>query len=133
MKDLDAIAARALQEFARAADPASLENAKARYLGKSGELTALLKGLGKLSADERRSAGQAINDAKTQLEEALERRRAELAQARMEAKLAAEALDVTLPGRGRGRGGLHPISRTWARVEEIFRSIGFDEIGRAHV
>jgi phenylalanyl-tRNA synthetase alpha chain len=63
---------------------------------------------------------------KARLEEALEHRRAQLAQQRMEAKLAGEALDVTLPGRGRGRGGLHPISRTWARVEEIFRSVGFD-------
>ena len=126
MQNQEAIVARALEEFARAADPASLENVKARYLGKSGELTALLKKLGMLSADERRSAGQAINEAKARLEEALERRRAELAQLRMEEKLAGEALDVTLPGRGRGRGGLHPISRTWARVEEIFRSVGFD-------
>ena len=126
MQNLEAIVARALEEFARAADSASLENVKARYLGKSGELTALLKKLGTLSADERRSAGQAINEAKARLEEALERRRAELAQQRMEEKLAGEALDVTLPGRGRGRGGLHPISRTWARVEEIFRSVGFD-------
>jgi len=126
VQNLEAIVARALEEFARAADSASLENVKARYLGKSGELTALLKKLGTLSADERRSAGQAINEAKARLEEALERRRAELAQQRMEEKLAGEALDVTLPGRGRGRGGLHPISRTWARVEEIFRSVGFD-------
>jgi phenylalanyl-tRNA synthetase alpha chain len=126
VQNLEAIVGRALEEFARAADPASLENVKARYLGKSGELTALLKGLGALSADERRSAGQAINEAKARLEGALERRRAELAQLRMEEKLAGEALDVTLPGRGRGRGGLHPISRTWARVEEIFRSVGFD-------
>ena len=126
MQNLEAIVGRALEEFARASDPASLENVKARYLGKSGELTALLKKLGTLSADERRSAGQAINEAKARLEEALERRRAELAQQRMEEKLAGEALDVTLPGRGRGRGGLHPISRTWARVEEIFRSVGFD-------
>ena len=126
MRNQEAIVARALEEFARASDPASLENVKARYLGKSGELTALLKGLGSLSAEERRSAGQAINEAKATLEQALERRRAELAQLRMEEKLAGEALDVTLPGRGRGRGGLHPISRTWARVEEIFRSVGFD-------
>ena len=126
MQSQEAIVARALAEFAGAADPASLENVKARYLGKNGELTALLKTLGTLSAEERRSAGQAINEAKARLESALERRRAELAQLRMESKLAAEALDVTLPGRGRGRGGLHPISRTWARVEEIFRSVGFD-------
>jgi len=126
MQDLEAIVARALAEFAAAADSASLENAKARALGKSGGLTALLKTLGKLSAEERRIAGQAINAAKERLEAALERRRAELAQARMEARLAAEALDVTLPGRGRGRAGLHPITRTWQRLEQIFRSVGFD-------
>jgi len=126
MQDLAAIVARGLDEFARASEPAALENAKARFLGKSGELTAALKTLGALSPAERRSAGQAINDAKARLEEALERRRAELAEQRMAGQLAAEALDVTLPGRGRARGSLHPISRTWHRVEQIFRSVGFD-------
>ena len=86
----------------------------------------LLKSLGTLSAEERKSAGQAINAAKQDVESALDLRRADLALARMEARLAEEALDVTLPGRGRGRGGLHPISRTWRRIEEIFGSIGFE-------
>ena len=126
MQDVEPIVARALAECAAAPDPASLENAKARFLGKSGELTALLKALGKLTPEARRSAGAAINAAKERLEQALERRRAELAGARLEARLAEEALDVTLPGRGRGRGGVHPISRTWARIERIFGSIGFD-------
>ncbi|HEX5611577.1 MAG TPA: phenylalanine--tRNA ligase subunit alpha [Burkholderiales bacterium] len=126
MLDLAAIVARGLEEFARASEPAALENAKARFLGKSGELTALLKTLGGLSSADRRSAGQSINEAKARLEEALERRREELAHARMAAQLAADALDVTLPGRGRARGALHPISRTWQRVETIFRSVGFD-------
>ncbi|OGA21703.1 MAG: phenylalanine--tRNA ligase subunit alpha [Betaproteobacteria bacterium RIFCSPLOWO2_02_FULL_67_19] len=126
MQDVEPIVARALAEFAAAPDPASLENAKARFLGKSGELTALLKALGKLTPEARRSAGAAINAAKQRLEQALERRRAELANARLEARLAEEALDVTLPGRGRGRGGVHPISRTWARIERLFGSIGFD-------
>jgi phenylalanyl-tRNA synthetase alpha chain len=85
-----------------------------------------LKSLGTLSPEERKTAGQAINDAKTRVEAALEQRRAGLALARLESRLAEEALDVTLPGRGRGRGGLHPISRTWQRIEEIFGSIGFD-------
>jgi len=126
VQDVEPIVARALAEFAAAPDPASLENAKARFLGKSGELTALLKALGKLTPEARRSAGAAINAAKQRLEQALERRRAELANARLEARLAEEALDVTLPGRGRGRGGVHPISRTWARIERLFGSIGFD-------
>ena len=126
MEDLEGIVARAAAEFAAAGDPAALENAKARFLGKSGALTALLKQLGTLAAEERKAAGQRINDAKSRIEQALEERRGALAAARMEARLAEEALDVTLPGRGRGRGGLHPISRTWQRIEEIFGSIGFD-------
>src|SRR5690349_22118259 len=126
MQDLDNIVARAAADFAAAADPASLENAKARYLGKSGELTALLKQLGSLPAEEKKSFGQRINNAKQQLEAALETCRSNLEAKKLESRLAGEALDVTLPGRGRGRGGVHPISRTWRRIEEIFRSIGFD-------
>jgi phenylalanyl-tRNA synthetase alpha chain len=82
--------------------------------------------LGSLPIEERKTAGQNYNTATQKIEAALEQRRAELALARMEARLAEEALDVTLPGRGRGRGGLHPISRTWRRIEEIFASIGFE-------
>ena len=126
MQNLDDIVARALAEFAQAADPASVENAKARYLGKAGELTHLLKGLGALAAEERKAAGASINEAKARLEAALDARRAGLADAKMQARLAEEALDVTLPGRGRKPGGIHPVIRTWQRVEEIFRSIGFD-------
>ena len=76
--------------------------------------------------EQKKSAGKAYNSAVEQIEAALERRRGELAQAKLQARLGEEAHDVTLPGRGRGRGGLHPISRSWQRVEEIFRSIGFD-------
>lgn len=126
MQDLDTIVSRALADLAAAADAAALENAKARYLGRSGELTALLKRLGALAPEERRAAGEALNAAKERLEQALERRRAEIAEARMQARLATEALDVTLPGRGFARGGIHPVIRTWQRVETIFRSIGFD-------
>jgi phenylalanyl-tRNA synthetase alpha chain len=126
MQDLDTIVSRALADLAAAADAAALENAKARYLGRSGELTALLKRLGALAPEERRAAGEALNAAKARLEQALERRRAEIAEARLRARLATEALDVTLPGRGFARGGIHPVIRTWQRVEAIFRSIGFD-------
>jgi phenylalanyl-tRNA synthetase alpha chain len=126
MQDVNGIVERALAEFRAAADAASLENAKARYLGKSGELTALLRALGALPAEERRDAGARINEAKARVEQALEARRGELSGARLQARLAAGALDVTLPGRGRGRGGLHPISRTWQRIEAIFGSIGFE-------
>jgi phenylalanyl-tRNA synthetase alpha chain len=124
--NLEDIVARALSEFRLAADPAALENAKARYLGKAGELTSLLKGLGALAPEERKAAGAGINSAKSTLEGALEARRSELADAKLESRLAEEALDVTLPGRGRSPGGIHPVIRTWKRIEEIFRSIGFD-------
>ena len=126
MENVAAIVERALAEFRLASDPAALENAKARYLGKAGELTALVKTLASLPADARKSAGQALNAAKERLEKALELRRAELVDQKLQAQLAQEALDVTLPGRGRGRGGLHPVVRTWQRVEQIFHSIGFD-------
>ena len=126
MQDVDSIVERALAEFRGAVDPAALENTKARYLGKNGELTALLKTLGALAAEERRSAGARINAAKERIERALEARRVELAGAQLQARLAEEALDVTLPGRGRGRGGIHPIIRTWQRIEQIFGSIGFE-------
>jgi phenylalanyl-tRNA synthetase alpha chain len=86
----------------------------------------LLRQLGSLSPEERKSSGQQINHAKQQIEAALDSHRGKLELRKLESRLAGEALDVTLPGRGRGRGGLHPISRTWARIEEIFRSIGFD-------
>jgi phenylalanyl-tRNA synthetase alpha chain len=126
MKDLDAIVGRAAAEFAAAADPASLENAKAKFLGKAGELTAFRASFASLPNEERKVAGMAFNSAKERIEALLEQRRADLALARMESRLAEEALDVTLPGRGRGRGGLHPIGRTWRRIEEIFGSIGFE-------
>jgi len=126
MQDADRIVERALTEFRAAADPSSLENTKARFLGKNGELTALLKTLGALAPEERRNAGARINAAKERIEQALDARRAELAGAQLRSRLAEEALDVTLPARGRGRGGIHPIIRTWQRIEAIFGSIGFD-------
>jgi len=126
MQDVNAIVERALAEFRAATDPASLENAKARYLGKSGELTALLRTLGALAPEERKDAGARINAAKERIEQALEARRGELSSTRLQGQLAEGSLDVTLPARGRGRGGIHPIIRTWQRVEAIFGSIGFD-------
>ncbi len=126
MQDLDGIVARALADFAASADPASLENAKARFLGKGGELSALQAKLKTLSPEERKTFGAAFNGAKLKIEAALEARRGELAGAKLDARLKEEALDVTLPGRGRGRGGIHPVIRTWQRIEAIWRSIGFD-------
>uniref|UniRef100_UPI0033414704 phenylalanine--tRNA ligase subunit alpha n=1 Tax=Castellaniella defragrans TaxID=75697 RepID=UPI0033414704 len=123
---LDELIAQAGERFARAADAAALENEKAAFLGKQGSLTALLKGLAGLSGDEKRDRGARINQAKQRIEGLLNTRRAELAQAELDRRLAAETIDVTLPGRGRPMGGIHPVIQTWQRVEAIFRSIGFD-------
>jgi phenylalanyl-tRNA synthetase alpha chain len=126
MQDLDAIVAEAAAAFAAIDALPELEDAKARYLGKQGVVTELLKGLAKLPPEERRARGARINEAKDRIEGLLAERRAGIAAAQLEARLAQEGLDVTLPGRSRGRGAIHPIIRTWQRVEAIFRSIGFD-------
>jgi phenylalanyl-tRNA synthetase alpha chain len=123
LDELSGIVSRALAAFRAAGDAASLENAKARFLAKGGELSAF-RPTG--TPEERKKAGAAFNAAKQQIEAALEARRAELADAALGARLAEQALDVTLPGRGRGRGGVHPVIRTWQRIEEIWRSIGFE-------
>ncbi len=126
MEELQQILDQALQQFAAIGDEAELEQAKARYLGKEGSLTALLKGLGKLAAEERPAAGARINQVKQGIEAALQQRRDALQQNKLAQKLAAEALDVTLPGRGLATGGLHPVTRTLERIEQLFHSLGFD-------
>ncbi|MFL6582116.1 MAG: phenylalanine--tRNA ligase subunit alpha [Burkholderiales bacterium] len=126
MDNLDGIIAEAKSTFDNASDLAALEQAKARFLGKTGALSEMLKALGKLSAAERPQAGARINTAKEQVEALLKARREAIELASLEARLAEEALDVTLPGRGRNRGGIHPVIRTWQRIEEIFRAVGFD-------
>ena len=125
MQELEQILIQAVQQFAAIDQAAELEQVKARYLGKEGSLTALLKGLGKLSAEERPAAGARINDVKQQIEAALNARREAIQQQALQAKLAAEALDVTLPGRGPGVGGLHPVTLTLERIETLFHSIGY--------
>jgi phenylalanyl-tRNA synthetase alpha chain len=126
MENLEQLVTQATADFAAANELARLEDVKAIYLGKDGSLTALLKGLGKLPPEERKSAGAAINAAKTQIESALAGRRDALKNAQLEAQLAAEALDITLPGRGQSRGSIHPVMRTLDRIEQLFRSIGFE-------
>ena len=123
--DLAVLFAAARADFAAAADSAALENAKAKYVGKSGALTARLKALASLAPDARKTAGAAINDAKTTLEAALAARREALADARLAQQLSAEAIDVTLPGRGVAAGALHPLTLTLERVEALFHSLGF--------
>jgi phenylalanyl-tRNA synthetase alpha chain len=126
MQDLDAIVNEALVLFSRIEQPDQLEQAKARFLGRSGALTELLKGLGKLPAAERPVMGSRINAAKAQLEEALAAQREKIQAQQLNARLAGEKLDVTLPGRGMGTGGIHPVTRTMERVERLFRSLGFE-------
>jgi len=126
MNDLDSLVDAAQQSFAASGTPADLENAKAQFLGKSGRMTELMKGMAQLSPEEKKSRGAAINLAKQAIEVALTARRQALADAELQAQLQAEALDVTLPGRQRGQGGLHPVSLTLERVENIFGSMGFE-------
>jgi len=126
MSDLDALLDAARSDFAAAPTPAELENAKARYLGKSGRVTELMKGLGALSIEEKKTRGAEINQTKVAIEAALTARRDALAAAELEKQLKSESLDVTLPGRQRGTGGLHPITRAMERIEAIFGSMGFD-------
>ena len=126
MNDLDTLLLSAQDEFAKAATPAELENAKARYLGKAGRLTDLLKGLAALEAAQKKTRGAEINAAKQRVETALNARRKALADAELERQLQADALDVTLPGRKRGIGGPHPVMRAMERIEAIFGSMGFD-------
>ena len=126
MNDLEHMVAAAQAEFDAAPTPAELENAKARYLGKAGRVTEQLKALGTLPVEQKKARGAEINQAKAGIEAALQARRDALAAAELQRQLQAEALDVTLPGRSRGTGGLHPVSRTIERIEAIFGSMGFD-------
>ncbi|WP_399684209.1 phenylalanine--tRNA ligase subunit alpha [Xenophilus sp.] len=126
MNELDLLVDQARAAFAATQAPAELEDAKARFLGKSGRVTELMKGMAQLSVDEKKTRGAAINAAKQAIEAALAERRQQLADAELAAQLQAEALDVTLPGRRRAGGGLHPIARAQERIEAIFASMGFD-------
>ena len=126
MNELDEVVHKASLEFVQALTPADLENAKARYLGKSGVMTDLMKGLSALSPEDKKSRGAQINKAKQAIEAALNERRQALADLELQTQLQAEALDVTLPGRQRGVGGLHPVSLTLERIEALFGSMGFD-------
>ena len=125
MTELEQILSEAQGAIAGTASVADLEQAKARFLGKAGSLTALLKGLGKLSAEERPRAGAAINEAKARIEAMLQSRRESILATELDARLAAESVDVTLPGRRQSAGGLHPIARAQEHAERLFASMGF--------
>lgn len=125
MPSLEAIVTEATAAFEAVQEAAELENAKARYLGKTGLITEQMKGLGQLPPESRKTAGADINRAKDAIEAALQNRREALRQQALSARLAEESLDVSLPGRGEGTGGLHPVTRTLERIEKLFSSIGF--------
>ena len=125
MQELEQLVAQAQQAIGATGSLNDLEQAKARFLGKSGSLTELLKGLGKLSADERPRAGAAINQAKARVEAMIQSQRDAILARELDAKLAAESIDVTLPGRKQAPGGLHPIARAQEHAERLFASMGF--------
>ncbi|KDE40735.1 Phenylalanyl-tRNA synthetase alpha chain [Nitrincola lacisaponensis] len=125
MENLAQLLEQGKQAVAQADNVRLLDEVRVQYLGKKGELTQLLKGLGKLSAEERPAAGAKINEAKEALQVELDARRAQLETDALSAKLAAEKIDVTLPGRVADLGGMHPVTRTLERIEAFFGSIGF--------
>jgi len=126
VEDLPALTRAALDDVASSAALAALDEVRVRWLGKKGRLTEQLKSLGALAPAERPAAGARINEAKEQVQAAIDARRAALEHAAVEAELCAGRLDVSLPGRGEARGAIHPVTRTRLRIEAIFREAGFD-------
>ncbi len=126
MADLQELLTQARQAVAEASDLQQLDAVRVQYLGKKGEFTAQLKELGKLPGDQRKEAGQKINDAKRSFQAALEERKTALEAEKLNAQLAEESIDVSLPGRGQQSGGLHPVTRTMKRIKTLFAGLGFD-------
>ncbi len=126
MRNPNEILAQALPAIRGCQDLPALEQVKTRFLGKQGELTELLKSLGGMSPEERKSAGARVNEAKQAVESALKVRREAIQEAEFQRRIKEETIDVTLPGRGRGHGGLHPVTRTLERIQALFRSMGFE-------
>lgn len=124
----DAKLADALERVRSAEDADALQQLRVRYLGKKGEITSQLKGLGSLPADERREAGQRINAWKQAVEEAIEVQRAELERRELERRLEEERVDVTLPGIGFKAGGLHILTRVVQRLSDVFTSLGYEVV-----
>ena len=128
MENLESLANEARTAIASAEDPAALDQVRVDYLGKKGSITGLLKGLGKLSAEERPAAGAEINQVKQALQESIAERKDILEGAAVAEKLAAETIDITLSGRGQATGGLHPVTRTIERIADFFEAIGFETV-----
>ena len=126
MSDLEHLSTQALADIAAAETPETLESLRVALFGKSGSVSALMKSLGALPADQRKAAGEAINRVRDQLGDALATRKSALDDAVLEARLASETVDITLPGRDAARGGLHPVTRTLERITEIFGRLGYE-------
>lgn len=123
---IEEILTQALQVLADAKDLSELDQARVHYLGKKGLFTQQMKALGSMEPEQRKSVGQVINTAKNRFQAALDGRKAELESAALEARLAAECIDVTLPGRGQTSAGLHPVTVTMRRIAKIFADAGFN-------
>ena len=126
MSGIEELGRQAMVDIAAATTPEALEALRVSLLGKAGSITAQLKSLGTLPADERKAAGEAINRARDAIGDALAARRQALESAALDARLATETIDVTLPGRNGARGGLHPVSRTLERIAGIFGRLGYE-------
>ena len=127
-QQLEQIRISALEALEAAATPAALEELRVKLLGKKGELTAVLKQMGKLSAEERPVMGQLANTVRAQIEEKLESRKAEIHAAALEAKLAAEAIDVTIPGQPVAIGHQHPMNQVLQQIKDIFVGLGYQVV-----
>ena len=126
MSGIESLTQQALADIAAASSPEAIEALRVALLGKSGSVTAQLKALGALPADQRKAAGEAINKARDLLGDALAQRKTALDDVALDARLAIETIDVTLPGLNGARGGLHPVSRTLERIVDIFGRLGFE-------
>ncbi|ASP39338.1 phenylalanine--tRNA ligase subunit alpha [Bacterioplanes sanyensis] len=125
MENLEALTQQALAAVEQSGDVAALDQVRVQFLGKKGEITGLMKNLGNVAPEDRPQVGAVINAAKTQVQDAINARRAALESAALNAKLAAETVDVTLPGRAMQEGGLHPVTRTLERIEQFFAGAGY--------
>lgn len=125
MTDTATLLNTALTAIEATSDERTLEQLRVDYLGKKGQLTELLKGLGKLPAEQRPAAGEHINETKRQIQQALDTRRDLLVEQALSHQLASETIDVSLPGRKQSTGGLHPVSRTMERIRQLFESVGY--------
>ena len=127
-EQIESIKQTAIEEIAKAEELQTLENARVKYLGKKGELTAVLRGMGGLSPEERPVIGELVNEAKESLEKLIEEKEEKFKIEELNKKLEAEKIDITLPSTKMKRGSLHPVSRIIEDIEDLFVSMGYDVV-----